>query len=170
LQPHLEAVRQVAATLEPTTGPLAQRQATFETLTAQLQRSRDPIHQTMARTMQSFAPGLFAGGDDPELPRDNLDLERFFRVPKGHERHIHGHRHAGVRIVIEGPSLLPALDAHLREARPLSCAELLPYADAPMPTTQQAALQRRRVMRQARSTRQRPVLLKSLEELYRNTS
>lgn len=163
-------MRQVAATLEPLAGPQAQRQAAFETLTAHFQRSRDSICQTMARTMQSFAPGLFVGGDDPELPRDNLDLERFFRVPKGHERHIHGHRHAGVRIVIEGPSLLPALDAHLRDPRPLSCAELLPHAGAPIPTTQTAALQRRRVMRQARSTRQRPALLKRLEELYRNTS
>ena len=163
-------MRQVASTLEPAAGSVTQRQATFETLTAQFQRSRDPIRQTMARTMQSFAPGLFVGGDDPELPRDNLDLERFFRVPKGHERHIHGHRHAGVRIVVEGPSLLPALDAHLRFTQPLSSVELLPYADAAIPTAQKAALQRRRVMRQARSRRQRPALLKSLEKLYRNTS
>ena len=120
--------------------------------------------------MQSFQPGLFVGGDDPDLPRDNLDLERFFRVPKGHERHIHGRRHAGVRIVLEGPSLLPALDAHLHCDQPLSCAELLPYANGKIQTTQTAALQRRRVMRHARSTRSRPALLQRLEARYQNSS
>src|SRR5213079_3393585 len=25
--------------------------------------------------------------------KDNLDLERWFRLPKSHERRIHGHRH-----------------------------------------------------------------------------
>ena len=45
------------------------------------------------------------------MPRDNLDLERWFRVPKGHERRIHGRCHAGVRIVQEGATMLLALDA-----------------------------------------------------------
>lgn len=163
-------MRQIAATLDPATGPQAQRQAAFETLAKKFQRSRDSMRRTMAKTMQSFAPGLFVGGDDSDLPRDNLDLERFFRVPKGHERHIHGHRHAGVRIVLEGPALIPALDAHLRQAQPFSCNELLPHASATVPKVQQEALRRRRLMRQARSTRQRPLLLKRLEQRYRNTS
>ena len=57
---------------------------------------------------------------------DNLDLERWFRLPKGHERRIHGHRHAGVRIVQEGPTLVHALDAHhdpprtIRRRRPIA--------------------------------------------------
>jgi len=54
------------------------------------------------------------------MPRDNLDLERWFRQPKGHERHIHGHKHAGVRIVQEGPTLVHALDMHLRHPDPLT--------------------------------------------------
>jgi hypothetical protein len=28
----------------------------------------------MATVMRSFEPGLFVGGDEPDLPRDNLDL------------------------------------------------------------------------------------------------
>jgi len=63
--------------------------------------------------MSSFVPGLFVGHEAAELPQDNLDLERWFKQPKGHERRMHGHRHAGVRIVQEGPTLLLALDAHL---------------------------------------------------------
>ena len=31
--------------------------------------------------------------DELEEIRDNLDLERWFRLPKSHERRIHGHRH-----------------------------------------------------------------------------
>ena len=124
----------------------------------------------MAKTMAAFAPGLFVGGDDPDLPRDNLDLERFFRLPKGHERRIHGHRHAGVRIVQEGATLLPAMDAHLRHPGPLSCAELRAYVAAPIPKAQQDALRRRKIMRQARSSRPRHDLLKKLEERYQNTS
>ena len=124
----------------------------------------------MAKTMAAFAPGLFVGGDDPDLPRDNLDLERFFRLPKGHERRIHGHRHAGVRIVQEGPTLLPALDAHLRHLGPLSCAELRPFAAATVPKAQQEALCRRKIMRQARSAGPRHALLKVLEQRYQNTA
>jgi hypothetical protein len=60
----------------------------------------------MGRVMASFAPGLFVGGDEADLPQDNLNLERWFRQPKGHERRIHGHQYAGVRLVQEGPTLL----------------------------------------------------------------
>ena len=62
--------------------------------------------------MSSFQPGLFAGGDEVDQIRDNLDLERWFRLLKGHERRIHGHKHAGVRIVQEGSTKALALDAH----------------------------------------------------------
>lgn len=124
----------------------------------------------MAATMAAFAPGLFVGGDDPDLPHDNLDLERFFRCPKGHERRIHGHRHAGVRIVQEGPTLVPTLDAHLNHPGPFSKDELLPYAYAPVPLPQQDAIQRRRIMRDARSAKRRPLLLQQLEERYNGSS
>ena len=159
-------MRKVAATLDPTSGSLVKRKARFEKLKQQFQRSPQPVRQTMAKTMQSFAPGLFVGGDDPDLPRDNLDLERFFRCPKGHERRIHGHRHAGVRIVSQGPTLLPTLDAHLQQPELFLPNELRPYAHAQTPSSQQSAQCRHRIMRQARSSKYRPLLLKQLERLY----
>ena len=122
----------------------------------------------MAKVMASFQPGLFAGGD-LELARDNLELERFFRLPKGHERRIHGHHHAGIRIVLEGPTLVPALNAHEQHPEPFTQAELAPYRTAQMPKCQSDALVRRSIMRKARSSKQRQKLLADLERRY-NTS
>jgi hypothetical protein len=120
--------------------------------------------------MGSFEPGLFAGGDLLVLPQDNLDLERWFRNPKGHERRIHGHAHAGVRIVQEGPTLVLALDAHLAHPEPFTVEDLQPYADAMAPPCQEEAIHRRRIMRLARSTKTRSALLTELEARYQNTS
>jgi hypothetical protein len=120
----------------------------------------------MAKTMKSFAPGLFVGEDIPDFPRDNLDLERFFRSPKGHERRIHGRCHAGVRIVLEGPTLTLALDAHLNHPTPFTVADLRPYVRATIPQPQLDATYRRKIMRQARSTKRRPRLLSELEKRY----
>ena len=88
---------------------------------------------------------------DLEAPHDNLDLERWFRLPKGHERRIHGHSHAGVRMVQEGATLLLVLDAHEAHPEPFTAQELLPYRHAQEPTDQLQAIQRRKVMRKARS-------------------
>jgi hypothetical protein len=170
IQGHVELIRSIAATLDPTQGACASRESQFTALSGQLQASREPIHQQMARVLQSFQPGLFAGGDLADLPQDNLDLERWFRNPKGHERRIHGHRHAGVRIVLEGASLIHALDAHQRHPDPLTVAELLPYRDATAPDSQSQALARRRVMRRARSSKKRPALLAELEARYQDSS
>jgi len=104
------------------------------------------------------------------LPTDNYDLERSFRLPKSHERRIHGHRHAGVRIVQEGPTLLPVLDAHARTNTLFTQEELRPYADAKPPACQTAAIYRRKIMRKARSTKKLPKLLQALETRYLNTS
>lgn len=120
----------------------------------------------MGKVMASFQPGLFVGGDAPEQARDNLDLERWFRQPKGHERRIHGHKHAGVRIVQEGPALVHALDLHLRHPDPMTPGELLPYRDAKPPASQQQAIARRKIMRRARSTKALPLLLAELEARY----
>ena len=59
------------------------------------EHSADSIRQKMARVMISFLAGLFVGEGKFETIKDNLDLERWFRLPKSHERRIHGHRHAG---------------------------------------------------------------------------
>ena len=120
----------------------------------------------MAAVMRSFEPGLFVGGDEPDLPRDNLDLERWFRQPKGHERRIHGHRHAGVRIVQEGPTLLLALDAHLTHPEPFDIEDLRPYRKAQPPGHQMESIHRRKVMRKARSKKKRGSLLAELERRY----
>jgi hypothetical protein len=124
----------------------------------------------MARTMARFAPGLFVGPEDPDLPRDNLDLERWFRQPKSHERRIHGRCHAGIRIVLEGPTLLPALDAHLSHPQRFELDDLLAYIQAPIPQVQRDACRRRRIMRQARSGKLRPILLQTLERRFHDSS
>jgi hypothetical protein len=164
---HVEELRKIEATLDPENGTSTQRRRRFRTLAARLSDSSDPTHQHMGKTMTAFAPGLFAGGDDADLPTDNLDLERAFRLPKGHERRIHGRAHAGVRIVHRGPSLLLVLDAHARHPTPFSAAELAPWADAQPPVSQRECQRRRRIMRKARSAKQRPLLLADLERRYR---
>ena len=163
---HVETVRFIQATLEPTLAPCFLREQQFERLGDQLRSSDDPIQQHMGKVMDSFQPGLFVGGNDVDQPRDNLDLERWFRQPKGHERRIHGHKHAGVRIVQEGPTLVHALDVHLRHPAPLTPDELLPYLHAQPPASQQQAIVRRKIMRRARSEKARPLLLAELEARY----
>jgi hypothetical protein len=157
---------QVSATLDPTSGPSEERRALFETLGDRLGAEADPIRRQMAAVMRSFEPGLFIGGDEPGLPSDNLDLERWFRQPKGHERRIHGHRHAGVRIVQEGPTLLLALDAHLAHPRPFQADDLRAYGKARPPGHQLESIHRRKVMRKARSKKKRGSLLAELERRY----
>src|SRR5690349_22530389 len=110
----------------------------------------------MAGVMRSFRAGLFVGGDAMAHIQDNLELERWFRLPKGHERRIHGHRHAGVRIVIEGATLVHALDAHAAHPEQFTVADLLPYRAAREPPCQSQALNRRKIMRKARSKKTRP--------------
>ena len=166
VQGHVEIVRSIQATLEPTLGPCVLREQQFVTLGDQLRSSDDPVRQHMGRVMDSFHQGLFVGGDDPDQPRDNLDLERWFRLPKSHERRIHGHKHAGVRIVQEGPTLVHALDVHQCLQDPLSSRELLPYRDSPPPASQHQAIARRKIMRRARSKTNRPRLLAELEARY----
>ena len=123
----------------------------------------------MVKVMLSFSAGLFVGGDQYEEITDNLDLERWFRLPKSHERRIHGHRHAGVRLVIEGPTLVHALDAHAAHPEPFRVADLLPYRRAREPACQLQARHRRKIMRKARSKKKRPLLLADLERRYRET-
>lgn len=102
-----------------------------------------------------------AGEKAVAAPQDNLDLERWFRTPKGHERRIHGHRHAGVRIVQEGPTLLLVLNAHEAHPGPFTAEDLLPYRHAQPPADQLQAIHRRKVMRRARSPKNVPSSLRS---------
>jgi len=166
--PQVERLRAIQNTLDPKTGNSAKRRRRFNALAANLRTSTDPTEQHMARLMGSFRPGLFAGGDDLDLPVDNLDIERAFRLPKGHERRIHGRAHAGVRIVHRGPSLLLVLDAHARQPEPFSAGDLTPWIHAEAPPSQQECARRRGIMRLARSRKKRPLLLADLERRYRH--
>jgi hypothetical protein len=159
-------VRLVAATLDPESSRLKERRAQFATLQEQWAQSDVPFHEHLSKLMANWAPGLFAGGKAGKVPWDNLDLERWFRLPKGHERRIHGHQHAGVRLVREGATLLPALDAHREHDGLFTAEELYPYREQPLPTDQEAAQSRHRIMRRARSRRQRAQLLQELEQRY----
>lgn len=124
----------------------------------------------MARVMLHFVAGLFVGAGKFAEWTDNLDLERWFRLPKSHERRIHGRRHAGIRIVLEGPTLVHALDAHAAHPEPFTAEDLLPYRSAQEPASQREALARRRIMRKARSKTKRPLLLAELERRYREAT
>jgi hypothetical protein len=166
IQQQVADVRLVAETLDPQSGRLTERRAQFAALQERWSQSDVPFHEHLSKLMASWAPGLFAGGKAGNVPWDNLDLERWFRLPKGHERRIHGHQHAGVRLVREGPTLLPALDAHRERDGLFTAAELYPYRDHPMPPDQEAAQHRHRVMRRARSRKQRAKLLQELEQQY----
>jgi hypothetical protein len=169
-EPIRESVKdleKVAATLEVGGESCADRQEKYKELIDQFERDEDPIRQHMATLMISFLAGLFVGSGTFEQIKDNLDLERWFRLPKSHERRIHGHRHAGVRIVQDGPTLLLALDAHAAHPGPFTAADLLPYRTAREPPCQREALNRRKIMRKARSKKKRPLLLAQLESRYR---
>ena len=166
LRTQVAQVQRIADTLEPSSGSSSQRQERFATLQEELAGSVDPVCVQMALVMAAFVGGLFVGGAVADVPADNLELERWLRLPKGHERRLHGHRHAGVRIVQEGATLALTLDAHQEHPGAFTAADLVGYRAAEVPRAEQAALQRRKIMRQARSTKKRPLLLKELENRY----
>ena len=162
-------IAEVAATLEPGPEDVTEREEVFEALIDRFEATDDPIRHGMAAVMLSFLPGLFVGEREYEAVKDNLDLERWFRLTKSHERRVHGRRHAGIRLVLEGPTLVHALDAHATHPGPFSAEDLLPYRTAREPPYQAEARNRRTIMRKARSKRNRPLLLAELERRYRET-
>ncbi|HET7425388.1 MAG TPA: hypothetical protein VFJ92_17620 [Gemmatimonadales bacterium] len=167
IREYVAVIAEVAATLEPGTVDVTERQERFEALIDRFEATEDPIRHGMATVMLSFLAGLFVGEEDYEGIKDNLDLERWFRLPKGHERRIHGRRHAATRLVQTGATLVPALDAHAAHPEPFTVTELMPYLGAREPPCQTQALHRRRIMRKARSKKLRPALLAELERRYR---
>jgi hypothetical protein len=169
IREYVGVIAAVAATLEPGTADITERQERFEALIEDFEATDDPIRHGMAAVMLSFLDGLFVGEEAYEGVRDNLDLERWFRLPKSHERRIHGHRHAGVRLVVTGATLVPALDAHAAHPSPFTAADLLPYRSSREPPCQTQARNRRTIMRKARSKKQRPALLAELERRYRES-
>ena len=140
---YVELIAEVAATLEAGAEDITEREEKFEALIDEFEATEDPIRHGMATVMLSFLAGLFVGEEEYETIRDNLDLERWFRLPKGHERRIHGRRHAGVRLVQTGATLVLALDAHATHPDCITAEDLLPYRAAREPPCQTEALKRR---------------------------
>jgi hypothetical protein len=150
----VEAITKVAKTLDAEAGSLSQRRKGYQCLVGQYRSQGGEFYGRLAKVMKGWRAGLLLavrGKGGADAPSDNLELERWFRQPKGHERRIHGRRVAGVRIVQEGPALLLALDAHQDHPEPFTAQELLPYRHAKEPPDQTEAIQRRKVMRKARS-------------------
>src|SRR3954471_10721758 len=136
---YVEVIAEVAATLGPGTEEITERQEQFEAMIDHFEATEDPIRHAMATVMLSFLAGLFVGEGAYEAIQDNLDLERWFRLPKGHERRIHGHRHAGIRLVVEGATLVHALNAHESHPEPFTVSDLLGYRTAREPPCQAQA-------------------------------
>jgi hypothetical protein len=61
------------------------------------------------------------------------------------------------------------LDAHQIRDEPFTARDLLSYRKASVPVCQTKAIDRRKIMRKARSKKQRPLLLKDLERRYRES-
>jgi len=141
----------VWALIHPEPGKYQAYQTCFHQCAERYQQADDAIMQHIGQVMLSFEVGLFCGGETLDLPEDNLDLERWIKGPKGHERHIHGRGHVGLRLVIEAPTLLLAFDAHRSRSMPFTVPELLAYANAEVPASQQQAKRRHQLMRKARS-------------------
>lgn len=166
---YVQDLRAVDGLLKPSDEATGEeREAQFVSLWQEWEASVDPMHQQFAKVMSSFEAGLFVGGEGADFPADNVDLERWFKRPKGHERRIHGRRHAGVRLVQQGPTLMLALDAHVHHNGPFTGDDLEPYRHSRVPASQQEALERGKIMRQARSRKKRSIVLADLEKRYVN--
>jgi hypothetical protein len=166
---YVQDLRTVDGLLKPSDKATGEeREAQFVLLGQEWEASVDPMHQQLAKVMSSFEPGLFVGGEGADVPADNVDLERWFKRPKGHERRIHGRRHAGVRLVQQGPTLMLALAAHMHHPGPFTVDDLEPYRHSRVPASQPEAVKRGKIMRQARSRKKRSVLLADLEKRYCN--
>jgi hypothetical protein len=149
----------VVETLAESSGTMAERKERYERLQQEYQEKTDETHKEMGKKMRSWSAGLFVAVKqeaEEKLPTDNLELERWFRLPKRHQRRIHGRQHAGVRLVQEGATLLPTLNAHETHKAPFTAEELLPYRHAVEPLAQTQAIERRKVMRKARSKKSAP--------------
>ena len=170
IKEHVKEVKRVEATMDPKKGSSKKRKRRFQGLRRRLHKSGDPVRMQMAAVMMSFMAGLFAGPEVAQEIVDNLELERWFRLAKGHERRIHGRKHAGVRLVQEGATLMPALDAHKEREGPYKVVDLLGFKEAKPPKEEEEAMHRRKVMRKARSKKHRPALLADLERRYQSSA
>lgn len=101
----LALVAAVAATVDAAGDPYDERLARYDVLLTEHEASDREMDQRLARQMKSWRAGLFLGAavaegwvdaqGRPYLPENNYELERWFRLAKGHARHVHGRAHAG---------------------------------------------------------------------------
>ena len=64
IREYVEVIAEVAATLEPGTEDITERQEKFEALIDRFEATEDPIRHGMATVMLSFLAGLFVGEED----------------------------------------------------------------------------------------------------------
>ena len=83
LRKQVEEIQEIADTLDPEEGNTAQRQAHFQELIECFVAQGDSFHEHLAKVMSSFQAGLFAGGDEVDQIRDNLDLEALVSLTQG---------------------------------------------------------------------------------------
>jgi hypothetical protein len=63
-----------------------------------------------------------------EVARLSREAERdLVNLPKSHERRIDGHRHEGSRLILDGPTLVHALEDHAAHPGPFGVVDPLEY-------------------------------------------
>jgi hypothetical protein len=75
IRDYVEVIAEVAATLEPGTEDITEREEKFEALIDQFEQTDDPIRHGMATVMLSFLAGLFVGEEEDEAIRVLLQPE-----------------------------------------------------------------------------------------------
>ena len=104
----------MAATLDPESGSCKNRQAKFEELIDRFERKGDSIRQHMATLMISFLAGLFVGVGIGKRSRTISISSGGSACPKATRGEFTVIATRGFEIVQDGPTLVLALDAHLR--------------------------------------------------------
>jgi hypothetical protein len=172
----MKRVRTVAATVDAAGDTYDERLAQFDLLVAHYTASTNTAERRFAGQMIDWRGGLFIGDGvaerridtkgRPYLPEDNYGIERSFRTPKRHARHVHGRAHVGVALVQRGATLVPTLDAHVLHSAPFTHDDLRPFYGALEPAPQTVVRRRATLMRRGRSEKQRPLLLAQLQKRY----
>ena len=152
--------------LRPELGPRVERESDYESLIEAFFWAEDEAVSQMSVVMEHWQDGVFAGEEVVDMPADNLDLERWFRRPRSHQRRILGRARTHAGLIREGPTLMPTLDAHQAHPEPFTAADLMPYHAARPPPIQRQVRRRHHIARRARSRLMRPGLLMELEQRY----
>jgi hypothetical protein len=156
----VQALRAVDGLLRPReAAPGEEREAPCVARWLAWEASGDPRPPPCAKGMRSGEPGGGAGAD---FPAATWDVARWCKRPTGPERRLQGRHPAGVRLGPQGPALLLALDAPGHHHGPLTGDDLEPSRPRRVPASQQEAVERGKIRRQARSRKKRSVWLADL--------